>query len=79
MHLQWQEQDPDLTRVAAVYRKILKLGSSPDCSSSCVAAVPLGRAARIKLAAAGKLDTFLGLGKWTRTIADRKKEDRNTN
>ena len=71
----------DLARgaAAAVYRKILKLGSKPDRSSSGSAAVPLGGAARIKLAAAGKLETFLGLGKWTQTIADRKKEDRNTN
>ena len=53
----------DLTRGAAVYRKISKLGSKPDCSSSCGAAVPLRGAARIKLAAAGKLETFLGIGK----------------
>ena len=51
----------DLTRAAAVYRKILKLGSKPDFSSSGSAAVPLGGAARIKLAAAGKLETFLGV------------------
>ena len=64
----------DLTRAAAVYRKILKLGSSPDCSSSGGAAVPLGGAARIKLAAAGKLETFWGLENGRRQLQTGRKK-----